>query len=362
MAKIKNIKLNNFRNFENFDSNFNNKLNIFFGNNGCGKTNILEAISLITKGRGIRNSNISNLIKNKKNNFYIKHNVEIKKNDYEVNISTEKKNNLFKKVIKINDDSSKESLNFLYQSISYLLFLPEMERLFQTSPSYRRNFIDRLIYSSQNDYNTLINKYKKHSLERTQILHKNNIDDDWLNYIEKEISSIGMKIYELRSSQLKFINDNIKILKNTTNFQFDIELKINDNFYNSETTIETYLSSLKESRNIDKQIGGTKIGPHKTDISAIINNDYEALILSTGQQKTIVLMILLAQCNYLVHTKKITPIILFDEIGSHLDKHNRNILLNMIDRFDIQFFLTGTDKNLFSFISTNAEFYNITKI
>ena len=85
-------------------------------------------------------------------------------------------------------------------------------------------------------------------------------------------------------------------------------------------------------------------------------------MLSTGQQKTVVLMILLAQCNYLVNYKKISPILLFDEIGSHLDINNRQVLLDMINRFDIQFFLTGTDKNLFSFVSTNAQFYNITDI
>ena len=96
---------------------------------------------------------------------------------------------------------------------------------------------------------------------------------------------------------------------------------------------------------------------------AIINNDFDASLLSTGQQKTVVLMILLAQCNYLVNYKNINPILLFDEIGSHLDKHNnRQILLDMINRFEIQFFLTGTDKNLFSFVSTNAQFYNITDL
>ena len=71
-------------------------------------------------------------------------------------------------------------------------------------------------------------------------------------------------------------------------------------------------------------------------------------------------MILLAQCNDLIKCKNISPILLFDEIGSHLDSYNRQILLDMINKFDIQFFLTGTDKNIFSFVSTNAHFYNIT--
>ena len=91
MAKIKNIEFKNFRNFENFKTSFENKINILFGDNGCGKTNILEGISLIAKGRGIRNSNISNLINKTKDNFFIKNNLEIQKNNYDIEVFTEKK-------------------------------------------------------------------------------------------------------------------------------------------------------------------------------------------------------------------------------------------------------------------------------
>ena len=94
----------------------------------------------------------------------------------------------------------------------------------------------------------------------------------------------------------------------------------------------------------------------------MINEDIDASLLSTGQQKTLVLMILIAECNYLINTKNITPIVLFDEICSHLDSVNRQLLLEMTDLFDIQFFLTGTEKSLFSFISTNADFYNISEL
>ncbi len=362
MAKIKNIEFYNFRNFKKFNTPFDEKLNILFGDNGCGKTNILEGISLIAKGKGIRNSNIINLIKKNEDNFFIKSNLEIQKNDLNIEIFTEQKNEKFKKVIKVNDDVSKDSLNFLNQSISYLIFLPEMERLFQSSPSYRRNFIDRLIFSSRNDYNKLINKYKKSLLERNKILQSYNIDDDWLNRIENEICLLGLEIYKSRNSQLNTLNVELNNMKNDHNFQFDVKLEINDNFANNEINFEEYLLNIRKSRAYDKQFGGTKFGPHKSDIISIVNNEFESSLLSTGQQKTIVLMILLAQCNYLINHKKINPIFLFDEIGSHLDKHNRQILLNMINRFEVQFFLTGTDKNLFSFVSTNAQFYNITEL
>ena len=361
MAQIKSIEFKNFRNFENFKISFDNKINILFGKNGCGKTNILEGISLIAKGKGIRNSNISNLIKKNADNFRIINNLDIKKNNYDIEVFTDKINDKLKKIIKINNDLSKESLDFLNQSISYLIFIPEMERLFQASPSYRRNFLDRLIFSSRNDYNRLVNKYKKLLLERVKILHANN-DYEWLNNIEKEICTLGLEIYNLRNSQLNFLNNELNILKNEHKFQFSVKLNIKDDFFTKDLDFQKYLSTLENLRIHDKHYGGTKIGPHRSDIISIINNDFDASMLSTGQQKTVVLMILLAQCNFLINSKKINPIFLFDEIGSHLDETNRQVLLDIINRFEIQFFLTGTDKNLFSFISTNAQFYNITNL
>ena len=83
--------------------------------------------------------------------------------------------------------------------------------------------------------------------------------------------------------------------------------------------------------------------------------------LSTGQQKTLVLLIYLSQCKYLVEEVKVSPILLLDEICSHLDEINRKILLELVETFKLQVFVTGTTKNLFSFLSTNTNFCNITK-
>ena len=88
--------------------------------------------------------------------------------------------------------------------------------------------------------------------------------------------------------------------------------------------------------------------------------DFSADQLSTGQQKTIVLLLILAQCNYLVNECHLNPIILMDEVCSHLDELNRSVLLKLSEDFDLQIFMTGTEKNLFSFLSTNVNYYNIT--
>jgi len=362
LVKIKKIQLNNFRNFKNFSLNFDSKVNILYGNNGSGKTNILESISLLSKGRGIRNSQLLNIIHKEENKFLIKSLLEINKSNIDLEIFTSFQDNKYKKNIKVNDNISKEDLKYLNSSLSFLIFIPEMERLFQSSPTTRRNFIDRLIFSYNKDYNKLINKYKKNILERNKILQNNIFDKNWINIIENEISILGQKIYELRHTQLTILNKQIKYLNKLNNYQFEIDLKIDDSFYNPKLDLNIYLSNLFNSRDLDKKLGGTKVGPHKSDISAQINGKFDASQLSTGQQKTVILMIILAQCNYLVNEKKIKPIILLDEICSHLDSYNRKILLDLINSFDIQFFLTGTEKSLFSFISTNVHFCNITNL
>ena len=360
MVKIKKIQLNNFRNFKNFSLNFDSNVNILYGNNGSGKTNILESISLLSKGRGIRNSQLLNIIHKEENKFLIKSLLEINKSNIDLEIFTSFQDNKYKKNIKVNDNISNEDLKYLNSSLSFLIFIPEMERLFQSSPTTRRNFIDRLIFSYNKDYNKLINKYKKNILERKKILQNNIFDKNWINIIENEISILGQKIYELRHTQLTILNKQIKYLNQLNNYQFEIDLKIDDSFYNPKLDLKIYLSNLFNSRDLDKKLGGTKVGPHKSDISAQINGKFDASQLSTGQQKTVILMIILAQCNYLINVKKIIPVILLDEICSHLDSYNRKILLDLINSFDIQFFLTGTEKSLFSFISTNVHFCNIT--
>ena len=362
MAKIKKIQLINYRNFKDINIDFSDKSNVFHGINGSGKTNILEGISLLSKGKGFRNSNYSNLIKQHEKNFLVKSILEIDKINYDIEISSRKINSNYKKILKVNDDTSKDSINILHKSLSYLIFLPEMERLFQASPNYRRNFIDRLIFSSNSNYNKIINKYKKYLIERNIILQQEKIDTNWINFIELEISKFGIEIYNLRNLQLQLLNDYIKSLNMKGKYNFELNFEIKDDFYEADLHQEKYLDSLKISREYDIKFGGVKFGPHKSDILAKINNNFDASQLSTGQQKTIVLIMLLAQCFYLVNEMQIEPILLFDEVCSHLDSHNREILLEIINQFNIQLFLTSTDKTLFSFISTNIEFYNITEL
>ena len=160
MNFFKQIQLENYRNFNNYFINFNKSCNIIFGDNGSGKTNILESISLFERGRGFRKEKINNLINNKSLDRIFKIKSKFVHNDNEIDLAIT--NNIygdrFKKKLSINGSDSIESIEYFENLFSIICFLPEMERLFLSAPSVRRNFMDKLIYGVDRNYLTILNK------------------------------------------------------------------------------------------------------------------------------------------------------------------------------------------------------------
>ena len=360
MGYFNNIDLINFRNFTDYSINFSKYVNVFYGKNGSGKTNILEGISLLTKGRGLRKDKFKNIIKKNCEKFIIKSDFQSEEIIYNLIAETENINARLKKKLTVNNDKSSDSLELIYDKTPFLYFLPETERLFQSSPSIRRNLIDQFIYTSHNKYNKLVNRYNKLIQERSKILINNNNDDSWLNQLEKNISADGLQIYSLRVDQLNILINNLNIYLKEFDLPFNIDTTLIDKFYTSNLQNEDYEETLKNNRKIDALVGGCAIGPHKSDYMFSVNNNSFVSQLSTGQQKTIILLMYLSQCKYLTEVKFKQPILLLDEVCSHLDAINRNVLLTLIETFKLQIFMTGTSESLFSFLSTNANFCNIT--
>ena len=363
MGHIKSILFNNFRNFNKSSFDFTSSSNVILGKNGSGKTNILEGLSLLEKGKGFKKDKVVNFINFNNQNLGFNIQSLFQSNEIVLDIkifNTEK--NL--KKITVNDDSDKENINHFESLFSIIYFLPEMERLFVASPSLRRNFLDRLIYNQDKNYNVIVNKYKKSLSERQALLKDIDYDKNWIEKLEINICDFASTIYKKRIIQIENINKILKQLTLKKNVYNNFELKIKDDFLEKNKLIfnekELYLFALKESRKVDVYLGGCSIGPHRSDFEGFdTRNNFNLNQLSTGQQKTVILLIIIAQCKFLVNSFKINPIVLLDEVCSHLDSINRNLILYLVEELNVQVFMTGTEKNFFSFLSTKANYCNI---
>ena len=159
-------------------------------------------------------------------------------------------------------------------------------------------------------------------------------DQSWLEKIEENIVKSGIEIYQQRIRQSDIFEKNLEHISEYLTIPFKVNIQIKDTFFNSRITEDEYMYTLKKNREIDKIIGGTKIGPHKSDTAFYVNQNYPASQLSTGQQKTLILLLYFAQCNYLLNYCKKKPILLLDEINSHLDDFNIELLLKIIEPSD----------------------------
>ena len=304
---------------------------------------------------------MNNLIKKNQKHFSIKSDFDNQNIIYNLLIKSEYKNDKIKKIFSVNEDRTKEIIDKIYNLTTFLIFLPETERLFLASPNIRRNFIDQLIFTYNIKYNKILNLYNKYILERSKLLKKNIFDERWLLQLEKNISIYALEIYSFREKQIEILAKYLNEYLNYYNLEFKIDIKLNDNFFTKNITVDLFLKELQNNRNKDALIGGCSVGPHKSDYVFYVNKDFLASQLSTGQQKTLILLAYLSQSKYLIDIENRKPILLLDEVCSHLDDLNRSILLGLVESFNLQIFMTGTSKNLFSFLSTNTNFYNITE-
>jgi len=363
LGYIKNILFENFRNFEKSEFEFDPSCNVILGKNGSGKTNILEGLSLLEKGRGFKKDKVINFINF--NNDKLRFNIQSLFQDDELNLNIKifnSEKNL--KKILVNNSFDTETINHFESLFSIIYFLPEMERLFLASPSLRRNFLDRLIFNQEKNYNIVVNTYKKSLSERQLLLKDVNYDESWIEKIEFNICEFGSIIYKKRIEHIENINKILKKLSINKNIYNNFQFKIKDEFleknYNIINDGELYLATLKNNRKLDFFSGGCTIGPHRSDFTGFdIRNGFKLNQLSTGQQKTVILLIIISQCKFLINSLKLKPIILLDEVCSHLDKVNRDLLLYLIEGLNVQVFMTGTEENFFTFLSTKANYCNI---
>lgn len=321
---IEEIKLKNFRNYKEQTIKLSDGINLFYGNNAQGKTNIIESVFLCSMGKSFRTRKEKELI-----NFEEKEsNVEInyKKKDRTGNIKYligEEKN------ILINSIQLKKMSEIL-GNINIVLFSPEDINIIKDGPSNRRRFLNMLISQLRPNYIYTYNLYIKTLEQKNNYLKNINIEnknDDLLDIYDEKLAEYGTIINKYRNEFINKIKEKIEeIHKKVTKEKETIKLKyISDCFEK-----EKFLKDLKTNRNQDIERGHTTLGIQRDDIYFFINTKKIDVYGSQGQQRTSILSLKLAELEIIKDEIGEYPILLLDDFMSELDEERRlNFLKNI---------------------------------
>ena len=335
---IKKIKLKNFRNYNLQEIELNKNINIFYGDNAQGKTNIIEAIYLSSIGKSFRSKKDNELINIEKNKERAIIETEFKKTDREgkIKIEINEKKEIFINEIKI------KRLSEILGNINIVLFSPDDIKLFKEGPAKRRRELDILIGQMRPAYIYNLNLYLKTLEQRNnylRLIKYENKSREILDIWDEKLAEYAEKIYLYRKEYIEKIKNKIEIIhkKITENKE-----KIKIEFFSDCNKKEKYIEILKKEREQDIQKGYTTKGIHRDDYKVYINDKDLSLFGSQGQHRTVLLSLKISELNIIYDEIGEYPILLLDDFMSELDNKRRNSLLENIE--NIQIIITCTEK------------------
>ena len=334
---IEKIELNNFRNYKKQEIFLDKGINIFFGDNAQGKTNIIEAIFICSLGKSFRAKKEKELIRFEEKKSSIKVNYQKKDRKGEILYKIEDKKQIF-----INQVSIKKMSDIL-GNINIVMFSPEDINLLKDGPSNRRKFINMLISQIRPNYIYQYNLYLKVLEQKNNYLkkikeEKINIDHNLLDIYDERLSELSQKLYQYRNEFIEKIKGKINnIHQKITEEKEEIKIKYISDCENKEI----FLKKLKENREHDIINGYSSKGIQRDDIYFFINGKKVDVYGSQGQQRTLILSLKIAELEIIKDEIGEYPVLLLDDFMSELDEKRKNNFLKSMK--DMQIIITCTD-------------------
>ncbi len=346
---IENIKINNFRNYDNEEINLGKNINIFYGENAQGKTNIIESIFLSSMGKSFRTNKDKEMINLNKEKAVIE--ISFVKSDREGKVKIELSN---KKSIYLNGIKLKK-LSELLGNINIVIFTPDDINILKGGPQNRRRFLDIMISQLKPNYMYNLSLYLKTLEQRNNYLRQikeENKDENLLEIWDEKLADYAFIIFEYRNEFINKIKNKIKsIHKDITNEKEDIEIEYITECNNKEN----YIELLKKRRKLDIIKGYTTKGIHRDDFNISINDKQLNIYGSQGQHRTAILSLKLSELNIIYEEIGEYPILLLDDFMSELDENRRKQFLKNIK--NTQIIITCTEK--FNIENNNFLIYNV---
>ncbi len=353
------LELTNFRNYRKLSLNLSEHVNIFFGNNAQGKTNLLEAIALLCLGKPIRTKKDTDLIRWE--NEYCFCRGLFLNSDYQTQI--EIGIGIKEKRIKVDGQIVKN--NSVFGQIPVVIFSPDDLQIIKGPPQQRRDFIDLYLAQIDPKYRFVYYNFYKVLQQRNRLLKQEYVNPEELETWNDQLVEKGTKVIKYRNSLITTVRPNIiaaqRIISGEKE-ELDLEyLSFNDQILPDDEEIirNKFFEELQNLKKVELQRGITLVGPHRDDLRLMINQQVELKNFgSQGQQRTAALALKLGLVNTIKEARGINPLILLDDVMSEFDDQRKQHLLQLLISSS-QTFLTSTSKKDFPISEQQTVFFEV---
>ncbi|MFS8048478.1 DNA replication/repair protein RecF [Rhizobium sp. BR 314] len=361
---ISRLKLTDFRNYAAGALTLDERHVVLTGDNGAGKTNLMEAVSLLSPGRGLRRAAYTDVTRvHAPGGFSIFAELDGMDGVVEIGTGIDTTDESTARKLRINGTPAK-TVDELTDHLRVLWLTPAMDGLFTGGSSERRRFLDRLVLSLDPAHGRRASDFERAMRSRNKLLSEGRFDPSWLAGIEEQMASLGIAMAIARQEMLGLLARLIAETREATPFPsaaLDLSGFLDGQFDRPAVDLEDqYATMLRDGRYRDAAAGRTLDGPHRVDLLVRHREkDMEAERCSTGEQKALLVGLILAHARLVGNLTGYAPILLLDEIAAHLDEGRRAALFDLIDGLGGQAFMTGTDKSMFSALGERAQFFTV---
>ena len=351
---LSHLMLSHFRSHKRAEIDVDARPVAIFGPNGAGKTNILEAVSLLSPGRGLRRSSAEDMTRRPEAlGWKMSGHLAAKHQTFEVDIWSEAGGARQTRI-----DGKATAQTGLGRIARVLWLIPAMDRLWIEGAEGRRRFLDRMTLSFEPSHAELSLAYEKAMRERNRLLKDSVRDPLWYGVLESKMADAGAAIHQNRCNALELV----RVAQESAQTAFPAaELTLIHPGDDTQMTQDGLRAAFSDHRARDMAAGRSLIGPHRADLQGVyITKNIMARDCSTGEQKALLVSLILANARALAKDFGAPPLLLLDEVAAHLDAARRAALYNEIVALGAQAWMTSTDVNLFDGLEGRAQFINVT--
>ncbi|MET3598382.1 DNA replication/repair protein RecF [Martelella mangrovi] len=357
------LKLTDFRNYPQAGLALDGRHVVLTGDNGSGKTNLLEAVSFLSPGRGMRRAAYGQVVrKGAPAGFTVFAELEGMEGNVGIGTGTDGVDGVGRKV-RINGTQA-ASGDELLDHVRVIWLTPSMDGLFTGPAGDRRRFLDRMVLSIDPAHGRRVADFERAMRSRNRLLSERRMEPAWLSGLEEQMAGLGVAMALARRELLSLLTGLIG--ESAAGSPFPTPEIALTGFFADETEApaidleDRYRALLEEERYRDAAAGRTLDGPHRSEMAVRHQQkDMDAALCSTGEQKALLLGLVLAHAGLTRRISGHPPVMLFDEVAAHLDEGRRAALFARIGEIGGQSFMTGTDRSLFEALGEDGQFFNV---